>query len=211
MTLRALRCNNAGVTDRWLQCHSGVAIPADTAVPVRTPLYLPANYISEDTLLDGGVIAAPGLVLVVSSTRATLTKDVAATVDITADVDEYEQAPTEATAVGDTTTGVISRQIWASSAGPKRLVRVDYSNTTGASIYAQVFARDSLIASMPSLSETLVAANSSVSVSFGGGLVPYEQTSAFVVHKGCTICFSTTAGVLTAVGGASGTIRAYYQ
>ncbi len=212
LALRRLRCNNYGATDRWLQIHSGVAIPGDTAVPLFAPLLLPNNYISEDTFdPNGRVVPAPGVVLVVSSTRATLTKDVAATVDITAEVEEYELQPVGASVAGDYTTACTHLQVWATASGPKRLLRLEVSNSTAAVIYAQVHAADSPADGTIPVAEVAVAANDYKTASFGGGLIPYRQSAAFAVTKGCNVYLSSTPGVLTVVTGNSGTIRATYK
>ncbi len=212
LAIKRLRCNNGGAADRWIQIHSGVAIPADTAVPLFAPLLAPANYITEDTFdPDPRIVPAPGMVLVASSTRATLTKDVAATIDITAEVEEYELQPVGPSVAGDYTTACTHLQVWASASGPKKLLRLELSNSTGATIYAQVFSLDAIPAGTIPVAEVAVAANDYAMASFGGGLAPYRQSAAFVVSKGCTVYFSTTPGVLTAVGGNSGTIRATYK
>lgn len=217
MTLRTVLCNNRGASDRWLQTHAsypGAALPLDGAVPLRRALFIPANYISEDQLPAGGIVVNPGTKLIVSSTPATLTRDAAATVDITADVDEFElQSPTSPTIAGDITTGVKNRTIWADSAGPKTLLRLELSNTTGSDIYAQLFPVDSPAEGRVPLQVWTVPASTSILVDLGGnaGRSPFSQDADGTQHDACVIVFSTTQWTKTIVGANSGTIKGYYK
>ena len=211
--IKSLRCNNGGGADRWLQCHAGTAIPADTAVPVFAPLLVPNAYISQDDFQDGRIVAAPGIVLVISSTRATLTKDVAATVDITCDVEEYEYPAVGASVAGDATTACKKLQVWAESAGPKRLLKVEAVNATAEDVYAQLFADDAPADGSVPLNRWTVPALGALVMDFGpnGGIVPYRQDADGTKHQGGSIFFSLTRNTKTADVGNSGTIRATYK
>jgi hypothetical protein len=214
-TLRTLRCNNGGATDRYLQCFSGTAIPADTSVPLFAPLLLPNGYISEDTFPDGRQVASPGLVLVVSSTRATLTKDVAATVDITAEIDEFEQQPAGVSVAGDYTTAVKKLQVWADASGPKTLIKVEAANTSASTAYLQLFAYGAPINGQVPEYEWTMLAGAYLSLSFGNnaGLVPRRNTAAGTtyLHEGCELVFSSTSWSRTIVAANAGTLRATYR
>jgi hypothetical protein len=211
--IKGLRCNSSTGADRWLQCHAGTAIPADTAVPVFAPLLVPNAYISQDDFPDGRIVAAPGIVLVISSTRATLTKDVAATVDITCDIEEFEYPAIGSTVVGDTTTACKKLQVWAETAGPKRLLKVEAVNSTGADTYAQLFADDAPADGAVPLNRWTVPANAALVVDFGpnGGIVPYRQDADATKHQGGSVFFSSTQNTKTIVAANSGTIRATYK
>ncbi len=215
VTLRTLRCNNAGAADRYLQAFSGTAIPSDTSVPLFAPLLLPNGYISEDNFIDGRQIAAPGLVLVVSSTRATLTKDAAATVDITAEVDEYElPAPSGDSVAGDYTTAVKKLQVWAEASGPKTLIKIEAANTSVATVYLQMFAKEPAINGETPENEWSLAAGEYKVISFGNyaGTYPRRRIAASApVHEGCELTFSSTSGSRTIVAANAGYLRATYR
>jgi hypothetical protein len=217
MVLRALRCNNRGASDRWLQTHAslpGAALPADTAVPLFAPLFLPLNYISEDTFPDGRVVVGPGTKLIVSSTAATLTRDAAATVDISAEIDEFEFQPlgTVSTA-GDATTARKELTVWTDANGPKRLLKAECVNSTGDTTYLQLFAIDAPAEGAVPLVSYPLAANAGTVVHFGnnGGIVPYRQDADGTAHDGAYLVFSSTAATKTIVLANSGTIKAYYK
>src|SRR5437016_4153923 len=89
LTVRNLRAVSRTAADRWLQLHSGVAVPANGAVPVVAATTVPNAYIGTDDFNDGLLVPGPGLVAVISSTAKTLTADATATVDITVVVDEF--------------------------------------------------------------------------------------------------------------------------
>jgi len=219
MTLRAVRCNNRGASDRWLQIHAslpGASLPLDTAVPLYAPLFLPANYISEDTWDAGRVVPGPGTKLIVSSTGPTLTRDATATVDITADVDEFEFQPLGTVLMaGDITTARKSLTVWLDADGPKTLLRAECVNSTGSTIYLQVFAVDSPAEGAVPLLSYPLAANGGTVVHFGNnaGTVPFSQDADVpkAQHDGCFLLFSSTANIKTLVAANSGTIKAYYK
>src|SRR6266576_1717565 len=92
-TIRTIRCNNPGAADRWLMVFASSTLPANGTAPLFAALNIPLNYFSEDTFPDGRTVDGPAIFFAISSTRDTLTVDVAATVDISVDIDEYELQP----------------------------------------------------------------------------------------------------------------------
>lgn len=220
MTLRTLRCNNRGANDLWLQTHAslpGAALPLDTAVPLYNALFLPKNWFAEDTFPDGRIVASPGTKLIVSSTPATLTRDATATVDITAEVDEFE-LPAQGTILtaGDATTARKSLTVWADSAGPKTLLKAECTNSNPTDVvYLQLFAVDSPAEGAVPLISYPLTANTGTVVHFGNnaGTVPFSQDADApkAQHDGCVLLFSSTAAYKTLVAANSGTIKAYYK
>lgn len=135
-----------------------------------------------------------GLILVASSTYASLTKDVAATMDITAFIDEYEsQPPSSNTTVGDLTTGVASRAVWAESASPHRLKVAWVKNNNAAARYAVIYAVDTPAAGSRIISWQAIPALTTVELNFGAnaGLDPRQLDANLTFHDGCTIAGQT--------------------
>lgn len=217
MVLRTIRCNNRGANDRWLQIHSslpGAALPLDGAVPLFASLFLPKDYISDDTFPDGRVVAGPGAKLIVSSTNATLTRDATATVDIGCEVDEFEfQALGTVLSAGDASTPRKDLAVWTDANGPRRLLRAECTNSTGDTIYLQLFAIDAPADGAVPLVSYPLQANGGTLVHFGNnsGISPYRQDADGTPHDGAYLVFSSTAAVKTIVAANSGTIKAFYK
>lgn len=213
-SIKRIRCNSGTGADRWLQLFDSAAIPDDGSVPLYAPLLVPNAYISEDSFDPGRVIPPNGIVAVISSTRATLTKDAAANVDITIEVEEYElQSPRTLTAAGDTTSSVKQLQVWAESAGPKVLARADLYNSSGGTIYAQLFAKDGPAEGAVPIRNWAIPTLTTLVLDFGpnGDTSPYAQDADGTARKGCTIVFSSTQNTKTLVAANSGTIKALYR
>ncbi len=218
--IRAIRCNHRSAGDRWLMAFSALysaaaaTFPADGSSPIFAPLLLPGNYISEDTFPDGrSANTALGLAFVVSSTADTLTKDVAAVVDISVDIDVYEPAmPVLATSAGDATTAIKTLQVWAEASGPKTLHRIDVRNTSGLAIYLQLFAKDSPSEGAVPLVSWPLAVGVTPIIHLGnqGGRSPYAQDADGTARKGCTLVFSSTQNTKTVVAANAGMLLAYY-
>lgn len=217
--IRSIRANG-GAADYWLQLHTSVpsqtgTLPADGAIPVTNPLLVPTNYTAEEILPDGLIIAGLGLVAMMSSTRDTLTRVAGAVTDITVEVDEFEPNFDRSTSAstGDYTTSVKQKQVWAESAGPKVLTKLEMTNSSGATIYAQLFATDSPADGAVPLESWPITTSTSTVVSFGlnSGRSPYRQDADGTAHRGCTIIFSSTQNTKTLVAANSGTIKAYYR
>ena len=116
------------------------------------------------------------------------------------------------TVVGDYTTPDDSLQVWADSAGPKRLVRLEFTSTSdaGADRYAAVRARDSSGATLRIL---LLPQLTSVQFFFGDGFYPIEQ-AAGVEYDGCSVAvgtYSSSTGVFSVDGSPNYAIRATYK
>lgn len=209
-TIKALQCSSGTGADRWLQIHSGTDVPANGTVPLFTPLLVPNAYVSEELYPDGRTVIYGGLVAVISSTRNTLTVDVAATVDITVDVEEFEfRSPVPLAVSGDYTTSVKQLQMWTEAQGPKTLIMLEMRNSSGGTIYAQLFAKDSPAEGAVPIRSWPIPAGEPLVLTFGpnSGTVPYAQDADGTARKGGTIVFSSTQNTKTLVAANSGTIK----
>jgi hypothetical protein len=201
---------NGSTANRWLQLFDAKALPANGTVPLRSwPLYMTAPF--EQDFKTDHVSLLDGCVFAVSTTQATLT--------ISADtMDLYVNGTspwdnTGASVVGDytTTIGVDGLlQIWADSAGPKTLLRLEVVDTAaGGDMYVQIHAGDT-----PS-ADTLVAAfvmpeNSSKDFFFGTGLDIYRKKNDGTIYDGCTILISSSISAVTPYAGNTHAVKATY-
>lgn len=204
--------NKSGNT-RYLMCFDGSAVPSNGAAPILPPLEVATTVVGSRTYDPGIRLIGTGLVFAISSTKDTLTA-AADTSNIFVTVEDF-QAYEEGgvSTAGDYTTGVASLQVWADSAGPKRLYKVEVKEAGGADTFIQLFAKDS-----PSDGDTplkllgKVLANSTRVFEFGsGGYSPFDQTTAFALRDGCTIVGSSTAATKTVVAATPLKIKATYK
>lgn len=212
--------NNAGATDRWLQIFSGVAIPANATVPLVAATLMQAAFSgsAEDLLPDGFNVPAPGVVIVVSSTQATLTKDVAATCDITAYVEEFETVPPGTSVAGDNSTPVNQLAVWTDANGPKALFRLELTNSSATPMYAAVYAINNPLAGEVRVNTLLpipakvAGVNGSIVYTFGpSGMSPFQKDASGVLHDACTIFIASAVSPGSLDGGTPATIRATYK
>lgn len=199
---------NGTTANRYLQLHDAKALPADTAVPMRVwPIYMTAPF--EITFIGDPIALANGAVFVVSTTRATLTAS-ADTMDIF--VNGVQTSDTTGVSVaGDYTTLDEVLQVWADSAGPKRLLRIEYSNVSGGGAdYLQVHAGDTPLTNKLVASFPMVAQGSSAVLEFGGGL-ECRKVIGSTIYDGCTLAVSSAALTYSAVGSADYYLKATYK
>ncbi len=216
--IRTIRVSRVSAGDRWLQPHvsnrsTDSSLPSNGAVPLWEPLFLPANYISEDTYPDGRMTGQGGVIFVVSSTHATLTIDATAVDGITVEIEEFELQGINDSVGGDYTTSRTNLQVWAEAGSKSRLLKLEMSNSSGGLIYAQVHAKDSPAEGTVPLLSIPIDAGSLKVLNFGNdaGFVPYRQDADGTAHRGCTVVFSSTQNTKTIVLANSGTIRATYK
>lgn len=147
--------NNTAGSDRWLQLHWANALPANGAIPIVPSIIVQAGFTNTVNLIPTGftmprvtTTAGPtGLVLVLSSTRDTLTAATADTSDIVAYVEEWEPRIQEIyTVAGDLTSAINALQVWADAAGPKSLRTVRVFNNAATDKYIVGYAVDAPIA-----------------------------------------------------------------
>lgn len=120
------------------------------------------------------------------------------------------------TVVGDLTTLVASREIWAQASGPKHLVRLDIFNDSGDVIYPFISAVDAPATINSAQTGLAVIANGATNAYFFGraGLSPVERVTSAGAHinrQGCTVVLAADPAVGEAVAaGASFGIRGVY-
>lgn len=194
MTLTKVSGNFKGTTaDRWLHIFDAKALPADTAVPVRSyPLFQNAPF--SWTTDDEELALVNGCVVAVSTTEETLT---ISTDECDWYIDGYSHIDdTGWTTVGDYTTGDAELQVWADSAGPKKLVRLEVTNLASTDeLYLMIFAKDSpAAANVPFLTKT-IPADGSVDFFFGDGISPLQLPTVNSINDGCTVGISNNDSV----------------
>jgi len=96
------------------------------------------------------------------------------------------------TVTGDLTSAVASLQVWADSAGPKKLYRVDILNGSGDVSYPYVSARDTpSVKNSSQLQLKGIAASETESYFFGlsgyGPVEQYQSGTSTLTADGCTI------------------------
>ena len=189
VTLTGINWQTTYGSVRYLLAFSGVAVPSNGALPIMAPILLPTSGAGQQLLETPLPIPAPGLVLVVSSTAASLTVDASATVTFSALVEEWNQVRVDVTTVGDLTTAVSSLAVWADSAGPKRLTRVRVKNNVSSVRYLCVYATDAPASTDKLISWHELAADEDKEISFGvrGGIVPKQKDADGTIHDACTL------------------------
>lgn len=199
---------NGTTANRWLQLHDAKSTPADTAVPLRVwPLYTTAPF--DQNFQNDPIHLTTGCVLVVSSTQATLTTS-ADTMDLFVNGESVVDTTGVSTA-GDYSTADEVLQVWADSAGPKTLLRLELTNYDGGSAdYAQIHAGDTpatdkIVASVPA-----PAGGLSSNHDFGLGLIPKAVIDG-VTYNGCTVAMSSERWTYEPLVAASYYIKATYQ
>jgi hypothetical protein len=184
------------------------AVPAGGTVPKRSyPIYVtaPFDVMLEDAPLD----FANGCVMAMSSDPDSYTALVS-TMDLF--VTGYSATDdTGWTVAGDYTTADEILQVWAEAAGPKKLVRLEASDTASAlaDCFVQVHASDApatdkIVASFPLADGTVL------DLFFGDGL-SVVCSVAGVLYSGCTVAISSTQSTYNAVGDDLTYIRATYK
>lgn len=216
LTVFNVALNNRSGGTRYLHCFADLgtgAVPSNGAVPILPPLQVATAATGSMAFENGVKLVGPGLIFACSTTKDTFTASGADTNDIyvvTEALDFHEPVGTVLTA-GDYTTGRTNLQVWADSAGPKTLFRLEVRETAGNAIYVQLFFKDSPSeGDVPFMFWPLGVAGR-LDITFGeGGNKQFGVTSAFVQQDGCTVVFSTTGPTKTIVGANAGTIKATY-
>ena len=183
---------NNQAADRYIQLHAEPAASvAASDIPAVASFWCAAST-AFSWSLDPNHIELAELAIAISTTEVNYTAASAGTgLDLTAVVDsDFLVVSGTTTVVGDLTTGVADKQIWAESVGAANsLLRLDVKNNSGANAYILIYPEDTPIATENPLAiPKLVADTATVSQFFGrGGLFPYRKTAAKVERKGLTI------------------------
>lgn len=195
--------------------------PPTGTIPSVKPFLAQANN-GFDYEFDG--IDLSELTVGCSSTETSFTPVAAASgLDMTIEVDTlcgvYSSTVLISDAItGDLTTGVNSKQVWATASGPRRLLRVDWLSAKSPACYLQLFAVDSPVnGTVPLIQFPINQDVNGVIIQRAamgsGGIVPLSgpsTSSAENTSKGCTLAVSTTSGSLTIIADSSAAIRAIY-
>jgi hypothetical protein len=216
-SLMAIAVQSSYASAVWLLAFAGTAVPANGTVPLMAPIAVGVNArnVGQSFVPESLQIPDSGLVLVASSTSDLLTVDVAATLDITAFIEEYDELlPEGALNTGDLTTAVKKLQVWSEAAGaaaPKKLYRVLAKNNGAGTRYLCVYATDAAGATDKILTWNKLAAGATAEIDYGsGGFDPYQQDADRTSHKGCTIQAQTTMTPGDIVAATDFVIQAYY-
>lgn len=161
-----------------------------------------------------------GVWVAISSTDTVWTS-VAATTDVTVDIEQQYNDASNETITGDTSTGVDSLAVYTDPNTAKRLTRIQYSNSvasTVAPVYLQLFASVPATGAIP-IQEWTVTSTASVSLFFGQSGFPVEGGTqvvpsgtlpgSYVQHFGCYLYGSSTAGTFTATTGGNWNLKAW--
>ena len=188
---------------RFIQIHDSATVPAEAAVPKKS---YPIDAATEGYKLfeEGEVRCDKGVYVCVSTTEAT--KTIASGNDIYAmlsvEMDRAEEP--SVTYVGDLTSNVQGLEVWADSAGPKRLVSLEVDGSgVGSVAYLMIFANDSPaegetpIFQRKLLASTAYTKANGKEFSFGKKGVYIKSYSSGTLRDGCTVKVSTTSGTLT--------------
>ena len=198
-----MRSNDSATAGFW-QVHdfapsANVAVPAEGAIPVKS---WPTNAGAPDykEFKNGELVLKQGLYVCYSTTEATKTlgtgsnKFAMLSVELDA-VDEFSIVLAQGGALKQL-------QVWAESAGPKKLLRVKVTNLDAAVRYLMLFANDTVSDGDRPLASWTLAANGdsggldSKELNFGNGR-DVTDVLAGAVRKGCTFKLSTTPKTLT--------------
>lgn len=179
--------NNSGA-DVYLQIHESPTVAASD-VPKIAGLHCPTGQWF-DWFWDGG-LGVSEFLIANSSVQASYTA-AAGGVDMTVEYQTSFPACNEAgtalvTVVGDLTTGVANRQIFAESAGPRRLLRLDIKNNNAAARYPIIQASDSADTSDKGIVTPMsIATTATQTLRFGAGFITLRNQSD-VIRDGCTV------------------------
>lgn len=161
-------------------------------VPVVKSLLCPAgqNFFFD---WDPAELQLSELFVALSSTEANYTAITAnAGLDLTIVADSDCLVGSATTLVGDLTTGVASLTVWADVSGPKRLLRADIKNNSGAPAYAFISGDvGQTLIQRPMHGPFKMATGETIKLTFGrGGLSPVFVSSAGVKTEGCEVIWS---------------------
>lgn len=203
------RIRGYSAADGWLQVFDLKAVPASGTgvIPKRSyPIYTTAAF--DIMLADEPLDFLIGCTIAMSSTEGTYTA-LASTMDLfvtgTSHIDD-----TDWLTVGDYTINDSVLQVWADADGPKKLVRLEVSDTSSLGpVYVQVHAGDTP-ATDKIVASFLMSDAGSVDFFFGEGFSPLRIVNG-VTYDGCTIAISDSQNTYTAWGADQFPIKATYK
>jgi hypothetical protein len=213
--LEKLRINSSYATARFVQLFATSTVPANGSVPIMPAVSMAA--LQRNLELDLGphmqALIGTGLTAVASSTEATLTKDTSATMDFMFEVEEWERSTPAGTLVaGDFSTARASLTVWNDASGPKKLFRAHLLNTTGADMYACLYAENTPDSGSRIVSWIKIPAGARTEWNFGSaeGISPYQQDPDGTAHDACVIAAQVNLTPGNVTGSNDFYIRAEY-
>jgi hypothetical protein len=185
----------------WLQVFDSCVAPAAGAVP-DYQLLLNTTAQFQETLQVARLTLTEGLFVGISTTEGTWTASTD-TMDIVVWTDV---TPLSTTAVGDKTTSVTSLQVWSEATGAasaKRLYQMVVKELDGVASFILIYADDTPSNVDPGLvlAQYPIAANATVKIRFGDGLIPFDQSlTNATTRQGCTVKIGYTTGAANSNG-----------
>jgi len=215
--IRRVRGNFNGNANSWLWLFDtngqplGANVTGSVPLLAPTPLYVGAPFFIETEL--GSLQFNNGIYTAVSSTQETYTAASTQKVDITVELDDPEE-PSGNSYAGDTTTGVDSLVVYASSAN-ENLYAITVTNNGGATAYLQMFtAAGPAAGQYPHFQWTLTAGQTSVFKFGRQGIHPTDVSVSTggvnTITQGCYLYGSSTAGTFTSTVATQWNIQAEY-
>ena len=211
-----IRGNFNGSANSWLWLFdtNGQPVVTTTGLEAAFPLYVGAAFFIDAAISN--IEFTTGLYVGVSSTQETYTAAATQKMDITVELSDPE-FPKGNPYAGDTTTGVDSLVVYASSA-TNNLYALNVSNSTAstnAPVYLQLFTASGPATGAVPAAEWTLTATSNLVLKFGrNGMHPktITQSAAGVQAdvQGCYLYGSSTAGKFTATTGTHWTMQAEY-
>ena len=216
-SIRRVRGNFNGSANSWLWLFDtngqplGANVTGNIPLIAPTPLYVGAPFFIDES--RGSLEFKSGLYAAVSSTQDTYTAASTQKVDITVEMDEPEE-PSGNSYAGDTTTGVDSLVVYASSA-TNNIYALNVTNNYGATYYLQMFTAASPAAGAKPFLQWTIASGATLSLVFGKpGIHPWttSNTAAGVesLVQGCYLYGSTNTNSFSATNGGGWTMQAEY-
>lgn len=203
---------DAGAAAVFVQLHDSYTTPAVGSVPLKSWPVVASTQLYKE-FKSGELRFADGVFICVSTTEATLTIGTGNNkFDMVATELEDPDMPSGTTMVGDDTTNTQALEVWAESAGPKKLFYIRAAfGAVGATKYLMLFAHDSPTTGDVPLAVLASGDGSTVELFFGvEGMNVMSVDSDGVLHQGCSLAMSITQATLTA-GSAANRIRAEYK
>ncbi len=158
-----------------------------------------------ESAILGGSNASP-VYIAISSTDNVYTA-VAASTQVTVDIeDTYLEIPNQVI-TGDNTTGVDYLAVYTDPNAAKRLVQFQVTNNNGATAYLQLTARVAGV-DIP-IQEWTLTSGQTLTQRFGSGWAIYSQDTNGVIHTGCYITGSSTPAVFTPTIASGWTMKAW--
>lgn len=184
------RKNAAG--DMYLQFHDAKALPANGVTP-KASFIIYGSAPFQQALSVENMLFANGIVVAVSSTEDTLTIS-ADTVDISYQGRQVFD-DTGSSTNGDYTSGTNSLEAWLQAAGPKTLLRAEFTalSDAGSVLYAKLFGSETdVVAGTRPLVQLKLRQNTSEDFFFN--FAPEQKIGTNALRKGCFFIIDTTAG-----------------